>query len=86
MCWLNNMQLNNQQGTEEIRKEINTWSQMKTKAKSMVLSKSSSKRELYSDKDYLRKQEKSEINKLTLQLKELDKQDIQNQNSVQGKK
>ena len=55
---------------------------MKTKAKSMVLSKSSSKRELYSDKDYLRKQEKSEINKLTLQLKELHKQDIQNQNSV----
>ena len=86
MCWLNNMQLNNQQGTEEIRKEINTWSQMKARAKSMVLSKSSSKRELHSDKDYLRKQEKFEINKLTLQLKELDKQDIQNQNSVQGKK
>ena len=36
-------------------------------------------------KDYLRKQVKSEINKLTLQLKELDKQDKENQNSVQGK-
>ena len=55
---------------------------MKARAKSMVLSKSSSKKELHSDKDYLRKQEKFEINKLTLQLKELDKQDIQNQNSV----
>ena len=33
-------------------------------------------------KDYLRKQEKSQINNLTLHLKELDKQDKQNQNLV----
>ena len=37
--------------------------------------KSSSKREHYSNKAYLKKQEKSQINNLTLHLKELEKEE-----------
>ena len=41
----------------------------------MGCSKHSSKREVYSNKAYLKKQEKSQINNLTLYLKELEKQE-----------
>ena len=37
--------------------------------------KSSSKREVYSYKGYLKKEEKSQINNLTLHLKELEKEE-----------
>ena len=41
----------------------------------MGCSKSSSKREFYSNKSYLKTQEKSQINNLTLHLKELEKEE-----------
>ena len=49
------------------------WKQKHNDPKSMGRSKSSSKREVYSDKADLRKQEKSQINNITLYLKELEK-------------
>ena len=45
------------------------------KPKPMGCSKSSFKREVYSYTAYLKKQEKSQINNLTLHLKELDKEE-----------
>ena len=41
----------------------------------MECSKSSSKREVYSNKAYLKKQEKSQIKNLTLHLKEIEKEE-----------
>ena len=41
----------------------------------MGCSKSSSKREVYSNKSYLRKQGKSQINNITLHLKQLEKEE-----------
>ena len=51
----------------------------------MGCSKSSSKREVYSNESYLRKQEKSQINNLTLNLTQLEKEE-QTAQSVEGKK
>ena len=68
------MLLNNQEITEEIKEEIkNTQKQMtmKTHTKPMGCSKSNSKREIYS---YLKKHEKSQINDLTLHLKQVEKE------------
>ena len=50
----------------------------------MRCSKSNTKREVYSNKAYLRKQEKSQINHLTLCLKQL-KKNKQNSKLVEGK-
>ena len=41
----------------------------------MGFSKSSSKREVYSNKSYLKKQEKHRIDNLTLHLKQLEKEE-----------
>ena len=49
----------------------------------MGYSKSSSKREFYS---YLKKQEKHRIDNLTLHLKQLEKEQQQQQKLVEGKK
>ena len=48
-------------------------------------SKNSSKKEVYSKQSYLRKEEKSQINNLTLHLKQLEKEE-QNPKLVEGKK
>ena len=46
-----------------------------------------SKREVYSDKSYLKKQEKHQIDHLTLLLKQLEKEEQKNpQKLVEGKK
>ena len=48
-------------------------------------SKSSSEREVYSNKSYLREEEKTQINNLTSHLKHLKKEE-QSQELVEGKK
>ena len=50
----------------------------------MGCSKSSSKREVYRKKAYLKKQEKSQINNLTLHLKQLEKEQQQQQKTSQS--
>ena len=52
----------------------------------MGCSKSSSKREVIAIQAYLKKQEKSQINNLTLHLKELEKKNKQNPKLAEGKK
>ena len=73
---LNNALLNKQEITEEIKEEIKKYLETNDKThdpKPIGCSKSSSKREVYSNKSYLKKQETSEINNLTLHLKQLEK-------------
>ena len=53
--------------------------------KPMGCSKSSSKREVYSNQSYLKKQETSQINNLTLHLKQLEKEE-QNHPKVSRRK
>ena len=48
--------------------------------------KSSSKREVYSKRVYLKKQEKSQINNLTLHVKELEKKEQTNPKLAEGKR
>ena len=52
----------------------------------MGYSKSSSKREVYSNKSYLKKQETSQINNLTLHLKQLEKEEQKTPKLAEGKK
>ena len=77
---LNNTLLNNQEITEEIQDEIKNipgdkWQWKHHDPKPMGCSKSSSKREVYSDTILPQKQEKSQINNLNLHLKELEKEE-----------
>ena len=80
---LNNTLLNNQQITEEIKKEIkicretnenentttqNLWDSVKTVLRGRFIAIQA----------YLRKQEKSQINNLTLHLKQLEKEEMKN--------
>ena len=72
--WLNKMLLNNKWLTEEIKEKIkNTWRQMK--AKNMMIqnlcnaAKAVLRGKFIAIQSYLRKQEKSQINNLTLHLK-----------------
>ena len=51
----------------------------------MGCSKNSSKREVYSNKSYLKKQETSQINNLTLHLKQLQKEEQKNPKFSQRK-
>ena len=79
MCRLNNMLLNNQWITENqrINQKIrgDKWKWKHNNPKSKQCSKSSSKREVYSDTSLpLRKQEKSQINSLNLHPKEVEKE------------
>ena len=88
---LNNTLLNNQQITEEIRKEIkicietnenentttrNLWDTIKTVLRGKFIAIQA----------YLKKQEKSQINNLTLQLKQLEKEELENPRVSRRKK
>ena len=82
---LNNTLLNNQQITKEIKKCIevnenittqNLWDSVKA-----VLSE-----RFIAIQDYLKKQEKSQINKLTLHLKQIEKEEMKNPRVSRGKK
>ena len=85
------MLLNNQQITEEIKKEIkicikmnenenttpqNLWETVKAVLRGRFITIQA----------YLKKQEKNQINNLTLHLKQLEKEEIKNQGFVEGKK
>ena len=80
---MNNTLLNNQQITEEIKKEIkicietneneNTTPNLWDTVKEEVL-----RRRFIAIQAYLKKQEKSQINNLTLHLKQLEKEEMKN--------
>ena len=85
------MLLNNQQFTEEIKKEIkiciktndnenmttqNLWDSVKVVLRGRFIAIQA----------YLKKQEKNQINNLTLHLKQLEKEEIKNPRLVEGKK
>ena len=77
---LNNMFLNNQQVTEEIKREIkkisrNKWQWKHDNSKPMGCRKSSSKKEFIAIQSFLKKQEKHRTDNLTLHLKQLEKEE-----------
>ena len=88
---MNNTLLNNQQITEEIKKEIkicietnksentttpNLWNTIKAVLRGKFIAIQA----------YLKKQEKNQINNLTLHLKQLEKEEMGNPELVEGKK
>ena len=88
---MNNTLLNNQQITEEIKKEIkicietnenentttqNLWDTIKAVLRGKFIAIQA----------YLKKQEKSQINNLTLHLKQLEKEEMETPELVEGKK
>ena len=74
---LNNTFLNNQQVTEEIKMEIKKFLEINdnenTTQNLWDAAKSSSKRKFIAIQSYLKKQEKHQIDNLTLHLKQLEK-------------
>ena len=80
---LNNMLLNNQQITEEIKKRNqnmhrNEWKWKHNNPKLMGFIKSVLMGRFRAIQAYIRKQEKNQINNLTLHLKQLEKQEMKN--------
>ena len=80
---LNNMLLNNQQITEEIKKEIKICIEMnenenKTTQNLWDSEKAVLRGRFIAIQAYLKKQEKCQINNLTLHLKQLEKEEMEN--------
>ena len=80
---LNSTLLNNQQITEEIKKEIKTCIEMNENENTTTqilwdTVKAVLRGKFIGIQDYLKKQEKSQINKLTLHLKQLEKEEMKN--------
>ena len=73
---LNNMLLNNQQITEEIKKEIKTNENENTTQNLWDTVKAVLRGKFIAIQVYLKKQEESQINNLTLHLKQLEKEDM----------
>ena len=87
---LNNMLLNNQEITEEIKEEIKKYLEINDNENTMTqnlweTAKAVLSRKFIAIQAYLKKQEKSQINNLTLHLEELEKEE-QNLKLVEGKK
>ena len=85
------MLLNNQQITEEIKKEIKICIEMNenenTKTQNLWDSvKAVLRGQFIAIQAYLKKQEKSQINNLTLHLKQLEKEEMRNPELAEGKK
>ena len=83
ICRLNNTLLNNQQITEEIKKRNKTmhrneWKWKHNNPKPVGHCKSGPKGKFIAIQAYLKKQEKSQINNLTLHLKQLEKEEMKN--------
>ena len=77
------MLLNNQQITEEIKKEIKISIEMNENENTTTQNLRDPVKELLRGRfialqDYLKKQEKSQINNLTLHLKQLEKEEMKN--------
>ena len=88
---LNNMCLNNQQVTEEIKREINKF--LETNANENMTTenlwdraKAVLSRKLITIESYLKKQEKHQIDNLTQHLKQLEKEEQKPPKLVEGKK
>ena len=80
MWKLNNMLLNNQWITEEIKEEIKTYLETNENESTMIqnlwdTAKAVLREKFIAIQSYLRKQEKSQINNLTLHLKCLEKEE-----------
>ena len=87
---LNNTLLNNQQITEEIKKEIKIYIEMNenenTTQNLWDTVKAVLRGRFIAIQAYLKKQEKSQINKLTLYLKQLEKEEMENPRVSRRKK
>ena len=81
---VNNTVLNNQQFTEEIKKEIKICREKKNKNENMTIQilgdsvKAVLRGRLIAIEAYLKKQKKNQINNLTLHLMQLDKEEMKN--------
>ena len=89
--WRLNTSLNNQQITDEIKKEIKICIEMNEKEKTTTQNlwdtvKAVLRGRLIAIQAYLRKQEKSQINNLTLHLKQLEKEEMKNSRVSRRKK
>ena len=78
---LNNVLLNNQEFTEEIKEEIKKYLQTNDNENTTIQNLWNAAKEVLRGKfiaikSYLKKQEKSQINNLTLHLKELEKEEL----------
>ena len=78
---INNTLLNNQEITEEIKEEIKKYLETNDNKNTMIqnlwdVAKAVLKGKFIAIQAYLKKQEKSQINNLTLQLKELEKEEL----------
>ena len=88
---LNNTLQNNQQITEEIKKEIKICTETNENKNTTTQNlrdsvKAVQRRRFIAIQAYLKKQEKSQINNLTLHLKQLEKEEMKNPGLVEGKK
>ena len=88
---LNNMLLNKQQITEEIKKEIKICIEMKEIENTTIQNlwdtvKSSAKGKVLSNTGLPQETRKSQIKDLTLHIKELEKEDMKNPGLAEGKK
>ena len=88
---LNNTLLNNQEITEEIKEEIKNYVETNDNKNTMIqnlwdAAKAVVRGTFIALQAYLKKQEKSQVNKLTLHLKELEKKNKQNPKFTEGKK
>ena len=90
---LNNTLLNNQEVTEEIKEEIKKYLETNDNENTMIqilwdAAKAVLRGKFTAIQSYLKKQEKSQINNLTLHIKELEKDEQQQQSPklVEGKK
>ena len=85
------MLLNNQEITEEMKKEIKICIEMNENENTTTQNlwdtvKAVLRRKFIAIQAYLKKQEKSQINNLTLHLKQLEKEEMKNPSLVEGKK
>ena len=83
------MLLNNQQITEEIKKEIKICVEMNENQNTTTQNlwdtvKAALRGKFRAIQAYLKKQEKSQINNLTLHLKQLEKEEMKNPGLVEG--
>ena len=88
---LNNTLINNQEITEDIKEEIKKYleindSETTTTQNLWDVAKAVLRGKLIAIQSYLKKQEKSQINKLILHLKQLEKEEQKNPKLAEGKK
>ena len=86
---LNNTLLNNQQITEEIKKEIKICKETNENMTTQNLRdsvKAVLRGRFIAIQAYLKKQERNQINNLTLHLKQLEKEEMKHPGLVEGKK